>query len=315
MKAAAPEVARWGFFCRGCTGVHVSNSERPATDQAFEESVKAIIGRIGALMSIRGKNAPGAERAGLLSCGHALHCLAVRFLKPHDQWPGREHENFPPEVTNGWAVQWYADYLEAWEAHVVSLQDAVRAGRIKLRTFHRTFVEEAKVRAWCESDPWPKRPEDYKLFRHCSRWDRFMGNEWPDRQGLPPGAVDPTEWRKWLEETGIGTTDIKQTTEERSGAAKGKGWMTLVEQPPMTHVITKKKRRDALAPVIEDAQKEAKNPTDSAEVFNTLKQWASSGERRPPLNGITEDGKVMWLDSNDKSRELSRDALRKRIGA
>lgn len=72
-------------------------------------------------------------------------------------------------------------------------------------------------------------------------------------------------------------------------------------------------RRDALKPTIEKAVKACDGRTDAAEVFNKLREWASEKPtRHQPLIGVTPDG-IQWLDSNDKSKELSRDALAKRL--
>lgn len=72
-------------------------------------------------------------------------------------------------------------------------------------------------------------------------------------------------------------------------------------------------RRDALKPTIEKAVKACDGRTDAAEVFNKLREWAlEKPPRHQPLLGVTPDG-IHWLDSNDKGKELSRDALAKRL--
>ena len=74
-----------------------------------------------------------------------------------------------------------------------------------------------------------------------------------------------------------------------------------------------RRRRDLLAPLVEKAQRECSNPSDSAEVFALLRNWAQIRPPLPPLFGVTEDGCIQWRDSNDNPKELSIDALRGRI--
>jgi len=192
-------VARWGFFFRGASGDAVtSQSEIAALNEQHRACVRAIIGRIKFLEDFwRGKNAPAAERAGLVSAGHAINTLAVQYLKPYDHWPGREGEAFPQEVTDTWAVQWYFNYLTAMRDHIKGLQDAVRNGELTLRTMSKAKAPEDEVQAWCSSDPWPKTPADARLFPECAHWD-VMAAEWPDSIGLPSGGFDAEEWANWL---------------------------------------------------------------------------------------------------------------------
>lgn len=81
---------------------------------------------------------------------------------------------------------------------------------------------------------------------------------------------------------------------------------TVPEQAPI-------RRRDLLAPLVEQAQRECQAPTDAPAVFSVLRDWAKRTPPKPPLIGVTEDGRLQWLDSNDKPQELNAKALKKRI--
>jgi hypothetical protein len=70
-----------------------------------------------------------------------------------------------------------------------------------------------------------------------------------------------------------------------------------------------KTRRNGLTPVIEQAQRACKDPTDTAEVWATLQVLAE--KRTPPLIGATEDG-LQYL-KNGSAASFTRDALRKRL--
>lgn len=71
-------------------------------------------------------------------------------------------------------------------------------------------------------------------------------------------------------------------------------------------------RRDALTHLIRAAVREAA-ADDPAQVFLVLKSWALNQPPRPPLFGVTEDGKVQWKDANESYKELSLAALRDRL--
>ena len=70
-------------------------------------------------------------------------------------------------------------------------------------------------------------------------------------------------------------------------------------------------RRDLLAPLIEQAI--AQEGEDAPRVFTTLRTWAAEHPPRPPLRGVTEDGRVQWSDANDAPKELTVAALRERL--
>jgi hypothetical protein len=74
-----------------------------------------------------------------------------------------------------------------------------------------------------------------------------------------------------------------------------------------------KKHRDLLAPLVEAAQRACDNESDTSAVFTTLKAWAKEKEPRAPLMGVTEDGRIQWLDSNDTPKELDKESLAKRM--
>lgn len=76
---------------------------------------------------------------------------------------------------------------------------------------------------------------------------------------------------------------------------------------------TRSHRRDALTYLIHAAVRESAAGGDPAQVFLVLKSWASKQSPRPPLFGVTEDGKVQWTDTNGSPKELSLAALRDRL--
>lgn len=82
----------------------------------------------------------------------------------------------------------------------------------------------------------------------------------------------------------------------------------LQKQKIITH-STKMKRRDSLAPVIEQAQLKCQNPRDVAEVWAVLLTFAE--EMIPPLRGATEDGLQFLKEGN--IAYFDRGALRKRL--
>jgi hypothetical protein len=225
-------VARWGFFFRGASGDAVtSQSEIAALNEQHRACVRAIIGRIKFLEDFwRGKSAPAAERAGLVSAGYAISTLAVQFLKPYDHWPGQEGEAFPQEVTDAWAVQWYFNYLTAMRDHIKGLQDAVRNGELALRTISKAKAPEDEVQAWCSSAPWPKTPADARLFPECAHWD-VMAAEWPDSIGLPSGGFDAEEWADWLAASKlvkkVGTDDIQYCPQAAQPRSEGLDYSRL----------------------------------------------------------------------------------------
>jgi hypothetical protein len=70
------------------------------------------------------------------------------------------------------------------------------------------------------------------------------------------------------------------------------------------------KRRNLLDPIIEDAQKTAKNPLDAAEIWPKLVDMAK--EKKKPLFGVTDTG-IQWMDANDSPKEFTIKMLRERL--
>lgn len=77
-----------------------------------------------------------------------------------------------------------------------------------------------------------------------------------------------------------------------------------------THITN---RRDLLTPLVVKAQNTCDDRYDTAAVFTVLKSWAEQKTPPAPLEGLTEDGKIQWRDSNDKLQALRRSALAKRL--
>lgn len=70
------------------------------------------------------------------------------------------------------------------------------------------------------------------------------------------------------------------------------------------------KRGNLLQILIDEAVKA--DGIDHMRVFSRLREWASEKPPRQPLLGVTEEG-IQWVDSNDKGKTLSLDALSKRL--
>ena len=76
-----------------------------------------------------------------------------------------------------------------------------------------------------------------------------------------------------------------------------------------TIVHSTKVRRDTLTPVIEAAQKQCRNPQDTAEVWAVLQVLAQ--KKTPPLIGATEEGLQYFRQG--EAAIFNREALRKRL--
>ena len=88
--------------------------------------------------------------------------------------------------------------------------------------------------------------------------------------------------------------------------------MTASDRPAPQNTIVHsiKTRRDALTPVIEFAQSQCRDATDTAEVWAALQVFAE--KKIPPLRGATEDG-LQYL-KNGNAASFNRESLRKRLG-
>ena len=117
----------------------------------------------------------------------------------------------------------------------------------------------------------------------------------------------------------IARLQVRDEHEASKQAAVGAG--ATVTDAPVTNTNPqnttaqgrKPKRRDLLAPLIQDAQNDCSDPEDAAAVFTLLRTWAQAKPVRAPLVGVTEDGRIQWRDSNDKPQELSSRALGQRL--
>lgn len=74
---------------------------------------------------------------------------------------------------------------------------------------------------------------------------------------------------------------------------------------------TKAKRRDDLAPVIEEAQRKCIDPKDAPAVWRQLVHMAQA--KTSPFFGVTEEVALQWMSSSGKVRYLTKAALRKRL--
>lgn len=73
---------------------------------------------------------------------------------------------------------------------------------------------------------------------------------------------------------------------------------------------TRGKRRDLLAPAIEDAQRSCTDIFDAPAVWAKLRLMAEQGRR--PFIGVSEDG-LKWVNSDDDTQFLSLNNLRDRL--
>lgn len=72
-------------------------------------------------------------------------------------------------------------------------------------------------------------------------------------------------------------------------------------------------RNDFLEPLVNAALRQVPDPKSPAAVFALLRSWAGEKQPRPPLIGVTADGCIQWRDSRDQPKELSPQALGKRL--
>jgi hypothetical protein len=202
--------------------------------------------------------------------------------------------------------------------------------------FARKAVEQAYV-AYREAlkivDPYPLEL-DAEADRARKAWS-VANHEANQREGVfdsKPGTKD-SKARRERAKASNAALDLKmEATAAEAQAAKEKWLEAMVRQlmqsapakattTPAPQVVASgcnslpifghstKTRRDALTPVIEQAQKECNDPTDTAEVWATLQVLAE--KKTPPLIGATEEG-LQYL-KNGGVAIFNRDALRKRL--
>lgn len=127
-------------------------------------------------------------------------------------------------------------------------------------------------------------------------------------------VLTPSDIKKLAAERDIECNEPQATAHEPAAAGTGKaeplGTATEPQATGTRNHQARKQRRDLLTPAIEIAQAEAKDATDTAEVFGILRNMAEA--RKPPFIGVTDSG-LKWRDASDEFNELSIDALRKRI--
>lgn len=82
------------------------------------------------------------------------------------------------------------------------------------------------------------------------------------------------------------------------------------EAPQAAAPLVHRVRADLLTETIEQARRQATNPSDANQVFTILRDIAIA--KRSPFFGCTEEG-LQWIDAQDKPKILSLDALRKRL--
>lgn len=114
----------------------------------------------------------------------------------------------------------------------------------------------------------------------------------------------PASWGKWV----TYVEDIQALCERQAEAtAPSPAPVGTVSAPRVIH--STKARRDPLTPVIELAQKQCRNPQDTAEVWAVLQVLAE--KKSAPLIGVTEDG-LQYLKAG-AAAIFKRDSLRKRL--
>ena len=106
---------------------------------------------------------------------------------------------------------------------------------------------------------------------------------------------------------------VRDEYEANKAATAGAAQAPVPAATPATATTQTTKHRDQLAPLVDAAQKASASANDAAAVFTILKTWAQKDSPRPPLAGVTEDGRIQWRDSNDSPKELTKKALTSRL--
>lgn len=86
--------------------------------------------------------------------------------------------------------------------------------------------------------------------------------------------------------------------------------LKLTAAPGATTTRHRQTRRDLLAPLIEVAQREVKDPFDAAAMFASLRAMAEKATT--PFVGVSDEG-IKWMDTNDNPQFLTIKNLRDRL--
>ena len=166
-------------------------------DATFQACVSAIRARVEILPSWRGKNAPAAARAGLVTMAHAIDALARRYLEPLD-WPGHE---VPQDTLDLWLVGWYTSYCAAVLELAEAAQAASKSGALKLRSVRTRALLADGLSGWPGADL-RAEAQSAKLFYECAQWGP-LDAQWPDGVPMPPGYVSPADADAWAVGAGV----------------------------------------------------------------------------------------------------------------
>ncbi len=191
----------------------------------------------------------------------------------------------------------------------------------------RTEMEVLDLVADGQIMSWTHSPLDGEQWQHTDH--RTKVTKW-----LPRIAPDTDPWTVWLDGDEVAwwccvqferllhapDDPPKEAVESRLQYAID---LAMVQPPPApaaqpeavlmpSPAPYKRQRRNPIIPLIEKAVKACDGSTDKHEVFNVLRQWATEKPPRPPLMGVTDRG-IQWLSTNDEAKELTLDALAKRL--
>ena len=137
--------------------------------------------------------------------------------------------------------------------------------------------------------------DDYDAQGMPEHYSKALSGRWSvKRERL---RILPASWHKWT----AFVEEIEALSEPQAAP--------VMAQSASAVIHSTKARRDILTPVIEFAQKQCRNPQDSAEVWAALQVLAE--KKSAPLIGATEDG-LQYLKAG-AAAIFKRDSLRKRL--
>ena len=161
-------------------------------DNTFSKCMVSIRERVKFLRLFYGSRL-STKRTGMVSAGRLVHVLAARHL--HEIRCGMEDED---------SLSWYLPYLESAYRLCVTIQDAVKAGKLTLR--HQPShvpIRPHEIQAWLETDIL-SAAQAVKLFPDCAEWSPIDGT-WPDGCFYPPGGIALEGAEEWAVSAGIAT--------------------------------------------------------------------------------------------------------------
>lgn len=283
-------------------------------DETHVASLLAIRKRITLINMQYKKNSPQSERAGLLWAGHVLAAMARRFLQEPD-WPGHE---VPDTTRLLWELQWYSEYCSSIGELTRSLQQAVREGKLILRSsLTRAPIGEQWLQDWLNIDIGETQKElSSALFSgptpKALTLNTVLG-EWPDAVGLPPGAADALDIFKWAEAEGLATAEELavllglEPSEDSVRASEDTG----IERSGVAASTIKNKLATNTLDIPIKKAIEAAGSKVMAAVYLKLRELALKEEQ--PFTGVIDGDALCYTTDNQRTAKLTKDALSKRL--